>query len=206
MVYAMRLFHNANITDINSIAENGLLPANVTGNHNWDYKHRSSNSEDVVYLFSPIKKNVCINYGICLVEVEVDEAEENEMNVNDDNVGDYTEYVADGVKPERIVAIYIPQIFKEKISEYITLRKSALNKIVWCDMEADVYSGYIPNLNDKYGLGGKHIYSQADSETIEQFVKTVTTLDATEFNYFRGVKKSGEAFELYNVRYIKERL
>ena len=200
----MVLFHNANITDINAICEQGLLPASVSRNYNWESNKRADNSEDVVYLFSPkSKKNTFTEYGICLIEVDIDNANENELACNDKHSNDYTEYVTDQVSPEQIKAIYIPEIFKSRIKEYTELSEEALNKIVWCDMEAEIYDKYIPNPDNEYGFGGTHIYKKADSKVLEKFVETAP-LNVTYFNYFRGVDDNREMIEMHNVIYIRK--
>ena len=200
----MVLFHNANLTDINAICEQGLLPASVSRNYNWESNKIADNSVNVVYLFSPkSKKNTFTEYGICLIEVDIDDANENELACNDKHSNDYTEYVTQSVSPEQIKAIYIPEIFKSRINEYTELSEKALNKIVWCDMEAEIYDKYIPNPNDKYGLGGTHVYKRADKKVLDKFVETAP-LDVTYFNYFRGLYDNREMIELYNVIYIRK--
>lgn len=196
----MRLYHNADITDINSIVENGLLPASVTGNDNWE-RARVDNSRDVVYLFNPISdNNVFVNYGIALIEVEVD-ARENEMADYDANRGKYHEYVAEKVPPEQIKAIYIPKQLRQRIAEYTELSEKALGKIVWCDMYAEVYDHYIPNPDDIYGAGGTSVYKPISPEEFERFLKTAP-LGVNDFNFFRGVTEKREMIDLYNIRYI----
>jgi hypothetical protein len=193
----MRLYHNADITDINSIIENGLLPASVTENDNWE-QARANNSRDVVYLSCPIgEENSFVNYGIALIEVEVD-ATENEMADNDANRGKYTEYVADKVLPEQIKAIYIPRQFKQRIADYTKLSDKALRKIVWCDMRAEVYDHCIPNHN---GYGGTSVYKPISSEEFERFLKTAP-LSVSDFNFFRGETEKREMIDLYNIKYI----
>ena len=200
----MVLFHNANLTDINAICEQGLLPASVSRNYNWESNKRADNSEDVVYLFSPkSKKNTFTEYGICLIEVDIDDANENELACNDKHSNDYTEYVTQSVSPEQIKAIYIPEIFKSRIKEYTELSEEALNKIVWCDMEAEIYDKYIPNPDNEYGFGGTHVYKRADKKVLDKFVETAP-LDVTYFNYFRGLYDNREMIELYNVIYIRK--
>lgn len=196
----MRLYHNADIADINSIIENGLLPASVTENDNWE-QARANNSRDVVYLSCPIgEENSFVNYGIALIEVEVD-ATENEMADHDANRGKYTEYVTDKVLPEQIKAIYIPKQFRQRISKYTELSDKALEKIVWCDMYAEVYDYYIPNPNSLYGGGGTSVYKPISKEEFERFVETAP-LEVNDFNFFRGVTEKREMIDLYNIRYI----
>ncbi len=196
----MRLYHNADITDINSISENGLLPASVTENDNWE-QARANNSRDVVYLSCPIgEENSFVNYGIALIEVEVD-ARENEMADHDANHGKYTEYVTGKVLPEQIKAIYIPRQFKQRIAEYTELSDKALEKIVWCDMYAEVYDYYIPNPNSRYGAGGTSVYKPISPEEFERFLKTAP-LSVSDFNFFRGETEKREMIDLYNIKYI----
>lgn len=73
----MILYHNCDYRDLPSILKDGILPVSKTGNSRWDDGKRANNSEDVVYLFKPVgKQNSFTQYGICLIEVEVDATEE----------------------------------------------------------------------------------------------------------------------------------
>lgn len=196
----MILYHNADICNINSIVENGLLSLSKTGNDNWE-RARVDNSRDVVYLFKPTSgdDNVFVNYGIALIEVDVD-ARENEMEEYDANYGKYTEYVTDKVLPEQIKAIYIPKQFKQRIAEYTELSDKALEKIVWCDMYAEVYDCYIPNPNSRYG-SGTSVFKPISKDELERFVETAP-LGVNDFNFFRGVTEKREMIDLKNVKYV----
>ncbi len=197
----MKLYHNADICDVNSIVEKGLLPASVTGNDNWENSTRADNSCDVVYLSRPIgKENSFVNYGIALIEVEV-EATENEMADHDANRGKYQEFIAEKVSPEQIKAIYIPKQFRQRIPKYTELSDKALEKIVWCDMYAEVYDYYIPNPDSLYGSGGTSVYKPISKEEFERFVETAP-LGVNDFNFFRGKTEKREMIDLYNIRYI----
>lgn len=93
----MTLYHNCDYRDLLSILKDGILPVNKTGNNRWDDGKRVNNSEDVVYLFKPVgKQNSFTQYGICLIEVDVD-ATENILDETDYNHGKYDEYVAESV-------------------------------------------------------------------------------------------------------------
>ncbi|MGN0618302.1 MAG: hypothetical protein ACI4J7_04695 [Ruminiclostridium sp.] len=194
----MTLFHNADIKDINSIAENGLLPLSVTGNNRWNNERRAKNSKDVVYLFNPLKEqNSFVSYGIALIEVDVEAAEKTEMTSADKYNGCYDEYVISKVTPQKIKHIYIPEILGARITE---LSPAAEDKIIWVKMEADIFVEYIPNPDDPYGFGGTSVYAPADAETLEKFAETAPiTVDS--FNYFRATINN-ELVNLYNIKYI----
>lgn len=138
----MKLFHNADINDLNSIVKEGLLPMNITHNNNWSSCKRSDNSRDVVYLFNPIgKQNSFIQYGAALIEVDVDSASKSEMLERDVNRGKYEEYTVDRVPADKIGKIYIPRIFKDKVMNpgpiFNTPSANVLSKVVWCDISGD---------------------------------------------------------------------
>lgn len=193
----MLLYHNADLTDINDIVKNGLLPSSITGNNNWNDGRRADNSADVVYLFHPTGvQNSFVNYGIVLIEVDVD-AEKSEMTSNDSNIGKYEEYTISEVKPEQITRIFIPKIFKDRIHN---LSDEVLEKIIWCDIKADVYAGYMPNPNDKYGFGGTYKYEPISEDKLKLFAQTAP-IYVNSINYFRGVDGT-KVFDIYNVIYL----
>ena len=103
----MKLFKNVDIKDLNNILEKGILPISKTGNDNWEDDYRTNNSKDVVYLFSAKNGASFVNYGLALIEVEV-EATINEMSENDINKDSYIEYICSEVKPSEILNVYIP--------------------------------------------------------------------------------------------------
>lgn len=188
----MKLYHNADIADLNAILENGLLPMDVTGNNKWE-RRRADNRTDVVYLSSPVgKQNSFVNYGICLIEVDVDDAEENTMTMNDCNKDKYKEYIIPMVKPEQIKAVYIPEILKDKAEKHINNK----DKIVWCKMYAEEITGSI-----RHGVADVElIYSEVSDEKLNRFAQTAP-IEIEEFNYFRGVAENREFIDLYNIIY-----
>lgn len=116
----MKLFKNVDILDLQKIMKEGILPISVTGNV-WTGGRRAPNSKDVVYLFDPLtERNTFMQYGIVLLEVDIDNAEPKELMENDVNQGLYKEYTANKVAPEDITAIYIPETFRHKIAEHVT--------------------------------------------------------------------------------------
>lgn len=135
-----------------------------------------------MYLFSPSgKQNSYTNYGVALIEVDVD-AVENEIRSNDVHLGDYKEYVTKRVYPYQIKRIFIPKIFKD----YVNIPEGV--KITWCGLKAQVYRE--DDLKD------------ADENVIHQFAKTAALMDSYWYNFFRGKKANGEIFDLYNIRYV----
>ena len=97
--------------------------------------------------------------------------------------GKYEEYTVPYVPPEDIVAIYIPQIFRSRLSLPLSVGK----RVTWCGMQADWY-----------GDDGKPV--PADGETIRIFAETAEILSTEADNFFRG-KRGREVFDLYNIRY-----
>lgn len=167
----MKLFKNVDIEDIKAIIESGILPISKTGN-DWNTSNRVQNSKDVVYLFQAATElNTFTQYGVVLLEVEV-EATENNLEDNDHNKGLYTEFITTEVKPEQIKSIYIPEIFKSRISEYV----DGIN-VTYVKMTAD-----------------------KDEATIERFAKTAN-LSTNNFNFFRGLTAENWMIDLYEVKY-----
>lgn len=167
----MKLFKNVDIEDIKAIAESGILPIAKTGN-DWNNGNRVNNSKEVVYLFqAATTMNTFTQYGIVLVEVEV-EATENKLEDNDCNKGLYTEFVAAEVKPEQIKKIYIPEIFKGRVSELVD----------------GIDVTYVKMTADK------------DEATVERFAKTAN-LSTNDFNFFRGLTEERHMIDLENVKY-----
>lgn len=188
----MKLYHNADIADINAILKNGLLPMDITGNDKWECR-RVNNRTDVVYLSSPIgKQNSFVNYGICLIEVDVDNAEKNQIEENDVNKDNYREYIIFTVKPDQIKAVYIPEIFRDKAEKYI----DDFDKVIWCKMYAEEITGVIRH--DIFDV--EIIYTKVSDETLHQFAQTAP-IEVEAYNYFRGVADNKEMIDLYNIRY-----
>lgn len=157
---------------------------------------RADNSQNVVYLFNPIgKQNSFFQYGICLIEVDTD-ATEKTLDENDYNHGKYTEYVAESVPVNQIKAVYIPNIFMERISS--ELDSEILAKITWCDLYAEEVDEYIETGFCK----GYLTYKKVSDERLSIFAKTAE-LKVDGFNYFRGVDETNHMIDLYNIIYKK---
>ena len=184
----MILYHNADINDLNSICERGLLPLSITRNDHWNSGKRADNSIDAVYLFNPIagQSNSFTNYGAALIEVDT-KAEKSEMLSSDRNFGKYEEYTTGVVLPEQIIRIFIPIIFKDRIGN---LSETTLSKIVWCDIKANTYNHDLEKI-------------VADEKILIPFADTAR-IDVEEFNYFRGQYPNREMIDLYDIQYIFE--
>lgn len=183
----MLLYKNVDIIDLESIMTKGILSLNKSRNNNWDDDKRIDNSCDVVYLFKPITdENSFCNYGATLLEIDIPDniVKENSLQEKDANNGKYIEYIVDEVPVHHIKAIYIPKIFKEKIN----LSEEVISKVTWCDIKANYY-----------GNNGK---DNCPDEVLEQFVKTAEIMDASCFNFFRGVTEKGTMIDLYDVKYV----
>ena len=192
----MILYHNADYKDLPSILKDGILPMSETGNNRWNNKKRADNSQNVVYLFNPIvEQNSFFQYGICLIEVDTD-ATEKTLDENDYNHGKYTEYVAESVPVNQIKAVYIPNIFMERISS--ELDSEILAKITWCDLYAEEVDEYIETGFCK----GYLTYKKVSDERLSIFAKTAE-LKVDGFNYFRGVDETNHMIDLYNIIYKK---
>lgn len=194
----MFLYHNADLKDINNIIEKGLLPMSATGNNRWVSDERADNSTDIVYLFKPLgKQNSFTKYGMVLIEVEVDNAEKSSLSSTDKNYGKYDEYITSHIPPESITRVFIPSIFMSRITG---LSESTMLKLIWCEMDAEVFSEYIPNPDDPYGCGGTSVYKPVTDKELAMFAGTAP-IYVDEFNYFRGIDESDEMIDLYNVVY-----
>lgn len=183
----MKLYKNVDICDLDSILKNGILSLSSCGNNNWANGKRANNSTDVVYLFSP---KTCVNsftqYGVALVEVDVDCAQKNQMLDSDANIGMYDEYVVSSVSTSEIKAIYIPEIFKSKLK----LTESVSDKITWCDMVCNYYTGHF----DEKAI--------ATNDVLNEFANTACVECSKTFNFFRGVSAKNTMIELADVQYI----
>ena len=183
----MILYKNVDIKDLESILTKGILSLNVSGNNNWDDGKRADNSCDVVYLFRPLtEENSFCNYGVALLEIDIpdDKIKENQLLENDRYNGKYVEYITDEVSVQYIKAIYIPELFKNRID----LPENILSKITWCGMKANYY--------------GDSVRENCPDEVLKQFAKTAEIMDASEFNFFRGVTEKREIIDLYDIQYI----
>lgn len=181
----MKLFKNVDIKDLENILEKGILSLNKSENDNWDDRKRSDNSKDLVYLFKPLEKgDVFPKYGIALIECDV-EATKNEIADNDGNKGKYEEYVTEYVPIKNITNVYIPRIFKERLS----LSENILEKITWCEILANYFSRKYDNV------------IEADDNILEVFSKTAP-LNSNNFNFFRGENADRTMISLYDVKYL----
>lgn len=183
----MILYKNVDIKDLGSILSKGILSLNESGNNNWDDGKRADNSNDVVYLFKPLtEENSFCNYGAALIEIDIpdDKVHENKMVTNDKYNGKYTEYIVDKVPSNYIKAIYIPEMFKERIK----LPEDIIFQITWCGIRANYY-----------GDGDKE---NCPDNVLEQFAKTAEIIDASEFNFFRGITERRTIIDLYDIQYV----
>ena len=183
----MVLYKNVDIKDLESILTKGILSLNVSGNNNWDDGKRADNSCDVVYLFKPLtEENSFCNYGVALLEIDIsdDEIKENQLLENDRYNGKYVEYITDKVEDDCIKSIYIPKLFKNRV----VLPIEIMSRITWCGIKAS-----------HYGDDGKE---NCPVEAFEQFAKTAEIMDASSFNFFRGVSEKREMIDLYDIQYI----
>ena len=186
-VDTMILYKNVDIKDLESILTKGILSLNVSGNNNWDDGKRADNSCDVVYLFRPLtEENSFCNYGVALLEIDIpdDKIKENQLLENDRYNGKYVEYIADKVEVDCIKSIYIPKLFKNRIALPIEI----MSRITWCGIKAN-----------HYGDDGKE---NCPVEVFEQFAKTAEIMDASSFNFFRGVSEKREMIDLYDIQYV----
>ena len=183
----MVLYKNVDIKDLESILSKGILSLNKSGNNNWDNGKRVDNSRDVVYMFKPLtEENSFCKYGAALLEINIedDKAKENPLSNNDVNNGKYIEYVAEQVDSKCIKNVFIPEIFKERVD----LQDVILHKITWCNMKA-TYLGE----NEK---------EDCPIEILKQFAQTAEIMDASEFNFFRGLTEKRTMIDLYDIQYI----
>lgn len=183
----MRLFKNVDLCDLQSILSKGILSLDDCGNNNWIGHRRANNATDKVYLFSPITmENSFINYGMVLLEVDV-EAEPSQMKDHDAYIGKYNEYICDVVKPEQIIAAYIPAIFKGKISLQNAKIKYVNISAEWCNEDI------VPWIREK-----------CSEEVLNRFAETANFECSNDYNFFRGVTEKHHMIDLENLRYLIE--
>lgn len=183
----MILYKNVDIKDLESILTKGILSLNASGNNNWDDGERADNSCDVVYLFKPLtEENSFCNYGVALLEIDIpdDKIKENQLLENDIYNGKYVEYITDKVEIDCIKSIYIPKLFKNRV----VLPIEIMSKFTWCDIKANYY--------------GDSVRENCPDEVLKQFAKTAEIMDASSFNFFRGVSEKREMIDLYDIQYV----
>lgn len=166
----MKLFKNVDIDDLNKILNEGILPISQTGNNNWAGNKRADNSEDVVYLFKAKETGDSFTqYGLVLLEVEVENAVHNELLEKDVNQGLYEEYIVPMVAVEEIKAVYIPKIFKTKIEDVYEIVPPKNTKFVEVEFEC-------------------HTSNEAvTKENVQDIFKKTANLSTNDFNYLRAV-------------------
>ena len=81
-------------------------------------------------------------------------------------------------------SIYSRIIFKNRID----LPENILSKITWCGMKANYY--------------GDSVRENCPDEVLKQFAKTAEIMDASEFNFFRGVTDRRTMIDLYDIQYV----
>lgn len=187
----MKLFHNADLYDLDKIYQNGLLPLSETNNCTWSSDKRSDNSKKVVYLFEPkTKKNTFEHYGYALIEVDIDNAKLNKMSDKDSNIDQYNEYVVERVDRKNITNIYVPKVFKNRLKSLFS--ENLFNFVTWVD-----FTGYYYNQNSEY--------LKIDFDIKEKFGKHVslTVVDKNSFSDF-GEKETDEFYppQISDMRYI----
>lgn len=184
----MTLYKNVDIIDLESILQKGILSLNESGNDNWGEGKRANNSCDVVYMFSPIgKQNSFCKYGVALLEIDIPDetVTGNKLLETDVNIDNYIEYVTDRVSTDYIKAIYIPELFRDRVEK--ELSEDILSKITWCGMRANYYS--------------KNGKENCPNEVLERFAKTAEIMQ-TCFNFFRGMNDDGTVIDLYDIEYV----
>lgn len=190
----MILYKNVGIEDLEKILKEGILPISKTENDNWGNNRRAPNSKDVVYLFLPKKRNYMPNYGLVLLEVDVEYAVKTTFAVGDNNADNYDEYIIDQVRPEQIKNIYIPEIFKnrkiedmpENIKRYILQENNGI---------VDTLKNYLSDETFKKIIFVKCSATisglPATKEELLLFGQTAK-INSSWFGYFRGLKNPHE--------------
>ena len=177
----MRLYKNVDIKDLKNILTKGLLPISITSNDNWENNNRSNNPTDVVYLFEPLNQgDSFVEYGLALIEVEVENATVNQMTEADVNKDFYIEHIVSEVKPSQITNVYIPS--------FVTCGDSRITKVDYtCSYfkATGRFSCELVNL---------------DGNARVQFEKTASTSTGSS-NYLRGTNSDGTMIDTKNWSY-----
>lgn len=168
------------ICDLENIINQGILPISQTGNDNWEDGNRSDNSKDVVYLFKPTGiQNTFVNYGLALIEI-IDDIKPNKSTLeqNDVNIGKYNEYTISEIKPQQINKIYIPSIFKNRIT--INDPKKIIEYV-----NTDIYKYAEPASGRIDLLFNGRKYNRIDQKDITLLQNS--PINTNEYCYLRGV-------------------
>lgn len=198
----MRLYKNVDIEDLQAILNEGILPISATGNNNWDDGKRVDNSEDLVYLFSKVDggKNSFPQYGMVLLEVEVNGAEEKDLDERDVNKGNYVEHVAIEVKPKEILAAYFPAIYKEEIERRYHLNDS---RIQYVEIAAKVFSHSKLVPTEENPFNTEVYYKEATPEEILLLInEDFIPLNTFEMGFFRGLTSDNVVIDFHEIQYI----
>lgn len=182
----MRLYKNVDICDLNSILNEGILSLDESGNNNWEENKRAENPTDCVYLFQSIdgKSNTFPEYGVALLEVEVEDAKKSDFTENDVHEKEYIEYVTAKVEASAIKRVLIPKIFQNRLE----LSEEVVTNVEFCGMTAKAY--------------GDDELEEVGEEVLEMFAKTAPIENSACFNFFRGNDEKRHMIDLYEVEYI----
>lgn len=182
----MKLYKNVDICDLNSILKKGIISLDESENNNWEEGKRAKNPTDCVYLFQPIegKPNAFPEYGVALLEVEVESARKSDFTENDVHKAEYIEYVTAKVEISAIKRVLIPEIFQSRLE----LPEEVENHVEFCRMTAKIY--------------GDDELEEASKKALEMFAKTALIENSACFNFFRGNDEKRHMIDLYEVEYI----
>ena len=179
----MKLYKNVDICDLESILNRGILSLDESGNDNWENGNRANNRTDKVYLFQPVSsENSFPKYGAALVEVEAADAEQ--ITTADAYQGRYKEFITDRITPEFIRAVYIPEIFRAKLSIESDKIKYIGMSAAWYDEDNDA-----------------HDKTPIPPEALQRFAETAPFECASDYNYFRGLTPKNHMIDLYDIHY-----
>jgi len=178
------VFANCDIKDLEKILVEGLLPASVTGNNNWDDDNRAENANDKVYMFKPKTIiNNFIEYGLARLTIEsTSELEISEIEEFDHHENLYTEVTADKILAKDIVAVTLPRFLEKRIKKEYP--KIALNnKIVYKNC---ILKGYFKDGNQR----------NFACDALNYFAGI--KLNISEYGYCREFEKGGKHIATIN--------
>lgn len=165
------------LKDLKSIMERGVLSIDEHNCSNWSNDKRAFNSTEVIYLFNNAK-NIPIQYGLVMLEIELNEAEPSIMCSDDVNFTIYDEWVCQSVPKECIKKVIILNIFKNYVQNYIIDVP-----VTWC------------------AISGKHWkVAEFTNEDWDSLAETMN-YNTDQMGYFRGTRKDRTVFDVYDVRY-----